>query len=188
MLSLEDSCDSFTADPINCYNKASVYDGCCESCDALVRQDLPPECPWGDKELWCTGITEDQCEDTEVFETCCDQCGPHLTTTTATTTTIVLTTTSPCIDTRDNCANLTSLAIGCYDWADECCSSCKDQVRDHLGDDCRFGDKFQYCSATPKDDCDDTNIASECCELCGPAPPTTEASTTTEGTTTSTTT
>lgn len=70
------------------------------------------------------------------IDTCCERCGPHLTTTTTTTTTTEPTTTAPCLDTIPNCNELAS-TDGCYQFSDECCDSCRPYEIDYLPHDCR---------------------------------------------------
>ena len=110
-------------------------------------------CYWGtgDNEIHAAkffisySVTHFQCVNIAIFpllntETCCDVCGPHLTTTTPTTTSTAATTptTTPvCEDTLSNCADLAEEDVGCYDWETQCCESCRDKIIDYLPEDCK---------------------------------------------------
>ena len=62
-----DRCDGLTEDMMSCYNDDLVYSVCCQSCNDLARWDLPATCAWGNKQVWCEGITDEQCSDPAIF-------------------------------------------------------------------------------------------------------------------------
>ncbi|XP_067939193.1 uncharacterized protein [Watersipora subatra] len=159
------NCTKMTENTGSCYD-TSVAEVCCRTCYEAWRDDLPYSCRYGDKASYClTTSTDDVDYDwcTQNRETCCARCAPYFTTTIPTTT---LPAQCPSGNSLENCHLIVMNPFDCYSPVREegCCVQCTQNVKPNLPDDCKYGDKAEFCQEISVDECE--RNGETCCEKC----------------------